>query len=103
MTLYSQRGDSVGAGFSEVTESDPSAECQMIEIAIQNPMLAPGNYWFNLGILRGIRDLVDFVDEILQFEVSAAETLPDGLNEWAPAWGQIRLKVDSRLSVNVLA
>ena len=103
VTLYSQRGESIGAGFSEVTESDPSAECQMIEITIQNPMLAPGSYWFNLGVLRGIRDLVDFVDEILHFEVSAAETLPDGLNEWATAWGQIRLAVDSRLSANVLA
>jgi len=75
----------------------------MIEITIQNPLLAPGSYWFNLGVLRSTRDLVDFVDEILHFEVSAADTLPDGLSEWATAWGQIRLVVDSRSTGNVLA
>lgn len=103
ITLFSQHGESIGAGFSVVTRSDPSVACQMIEIEIQNPLLAPGSYWFNLGLSRSTRDLVDFVGEILHFEVSAANTLPEGLNEWISAWGKIRLSVGSHTSVAVTA
>jgi lipopolysaccharide transport system ATP-binding protein len=96
LTLYSQTGDPVGAAFTELTRATAGSQIQWMEIDIRNPMLAPGRYWFTVGVLRSTRDLIDVVEEILHFEVSAAETLPHGINEWSTAWGQVRLSLETR-------
>lgn len=96
ITVCGRNGIPVAAGFSQASRSLPLADCQIIEIDIRNPRLAPGNYSFTLGLLRGSRDVTDAVEEVLHFEVSPQNLLPDGVHEWNPSWGQIRLAIQSR-------
>ena len=96
ITICGRNGVPVAAGFCAANRSQPMADRQIIEVDIRNPGLAPGNYWFTLGLLCGSRDVIDAVDEILHFEVLPQNLLPDGVHEWNPSWGHIRLAIQSR-------
>jgi lipopolysaccharide transport system ATP-binding protein len=94
VTLYADNGDTVATGFCRSETLEPSVGRRFFQVSIGNPGLAPGNYWFNMGLLRGTREVIDAVEEVLPFDVSAAETLSGGVNEWHSSWGRVRLSMN---------
>lgn len=89
-TLHSVDGGPVATSVGSWVTARLGASPQVFDIEIRNIGLAPGEYWFDVAILRGGRDLFDVVQEVLHFEVSAEGNLPEGITEWSPTWGQCR-------------
>lgn len=92
-TLYSSDGAPIAAGFTEKLSSTASTVPQFMKFRIDNPGLAPGHYWFTLGVLKGTKELLDVVEEVLHFEVSDTAIVFPGFKQWSRNFGSIQLPI----------
>lgn len=94
ITLHYRDGTPVASMFSQEFGPLSSGESQTLELTLESAGLAPGQYWMTLGLMKGTRDVVDFVDEVLHFECYSPSVLPIGAVDWNPRWGRMRLHAD---------
>ena len=96
VTLHYRDGTPVGSGFSQECGPMAADEQKSFELKIETAGLAPGKYWLTLGLVRGSREVIDFVDEVLHFDLVAPELLPAGVVDWNPGWGRFKLPMACR-------
>jgi lipopolysaccharide transport system ATP-binding protein len=93
-TIYLADGSPVGSAFSlplpTLTADD---ECEL-EMEIDSQHLAPGHYWFRLGLLNARNQVTDLVDEVLHFEIPPRQNVPGEFVRWDPGWGALCLKLE---------
>ncbi len=96
VTLLYRDGMPVGSAFTSEFGPINSGDLQTLELHMETAGLSPGKYGLRLGIMKGTHEVVDFLDDVLHFELIAPTVLPFGYFDWNPAWGRFRLRSDSR-------
>jgi lipopolysaccharide transport system ATP-binding protein len=92
-TLYSSDGTPVAAGYTNILSSIAHKTNHRVGLTMKNPPLAPGHYWFTLGILHGNWELVDAIEEVLHFEVPYDAIAFSGAKQWTSAFGSVQLSI----------
>lgn len=93
ITLHYRDGTPIGSLFSDEVGPIQSGQRQNFAVDIDVEGLAPGHYWMTVGVMRGKREAIDVIQEVLHFTLDAPERLPAGTVDWNPGWG--RFKFDS--------
>jgi len=96
LTLHGSNGDPIASAFGPPIDFGVHGRRVTVEIVISNPGLAPDHYWFSMGLVRGTREVVDVVHDVLHFEVPAGSNIPQGFTEWNSAWGRLKLNLECR-------
>ena len=93
LTIFSIEGVPVGSGFSQERPGLRSGEIAEIDLTLQNPCLAPGEYYCAVAVGKGDHKTghIDFdvVLETLTFEVRPEEGDAGTMSTWTPGWGPI--------------
>jgi lipopolysaccharide transport system ATP-binding protein len=87
-------GTPVGISFSPKVEVDRTDKVATYRLSLPEMRLAPGIYYFTIAIIKGeygknYLDL-DILDQVLQFEVLAPDSLDWAGASWFHGWGSIR-------------
>jgi lipopolysaccharide transport system ATP-binding protein len=94
LTLHQADGTPVGSCCGPQIHSIQAGEVATYHLQLPNPALAPGLYWFELGVgtgneREGFADF-DIVSDVLHFEVLPAQGADGTKSEWDRAWGAVR-------------
>jgi lipopolysaccharide transport system ATP-binding protein len=92
LSIVASDGTLIGSAFTEAFGPITAGQIMYHSVSLRNPGIAPGKYWFLIGLLGTNCEVVDAIDEVLSFEISAPEMLPQGFHEWNSAWGHVRLE-----------
>jgi lipopolysaccharide transport system ATP-binding protein len=87
-------GTPVGTCSESQAHSIQAGEVATYRLRLSNPRLAPGCYWFELGVATGNERTgyrkLDVVSEVLHFEVMAPPGQDGTISEWNKSWGSVR-------------
>ncbi len=103
LTVFRIDGTPVGSSWGLPIHSIQKGAVGTFRLTLHEPHLAPGLYYFGLGISRGkgrasYEDL-DVVLDLLHFEMLAPTAQDSARGRWVPSWGSVRFErlLDSRL------
>ena len=94
LTLHSVEGTPVGSCFGPQIHSIQQGAVATYRLQLASPGLAPGLYWFGLGVGTGNEQEgfgeFDIVTNVLPFEVLPLPGIDGTMSEWNRNWGIIR-------------
>jgi lipopolysaccharide transport system ATP-binding protein len=90
-TIFSTSGTAVGSCFGPELVSGATGHVQDLELNIMATGLAPGRYWFRMGLLNSRNQPIDAVDEVLHFEISDQVGSASPIIQWNADWGFFHL------------
>lgn len=93
LTLFAKDGSAFASAFSDPIGPIGVGESQKFQLTIRDPGLAPGRYWFSVGVIRNCGVLVDAIYDVLHFDVLADGRVPSGFSGWNHGWGHLRVPV----------
>jgi lipopolysaccharide transport system ATP-binding protein len=96
ITLNYRDGTPVGSAFGVECGPIGANECQMYDVELEVSGLSSGHYWMTVGVMRGNREVIDVIHEVLHFNMDSPDLLPAGVMDWNPGWGRFRLESTCR-------
>ena len=94
LTIHGVDGTPVGSCFGPQVHSIQEGEVATYRLQLANPALAPGLYWFELGVGTGNEREgtceFDIAEDVLHFEVLPLPGQDGTKSEWNRSWGIIR-------------
>jgi len=96
LTVFRIDGTPVGSAWGLPIHSIKKGAIGTFRLTLQKPHLAPGLYYFALGITRGKNlasdEDLDMVVDILHFEMLPPPDQDGTRARWVPSWGPVRFK-----------
>lgn len=96
LTIHLVDGTPVGSCFGPQIHSIQNGEVASYRLRLANPSLAPGLYFFELGVGTGNEregfEEFDVVSDVLHFEVLPPPGKDGTKSEWERNWGPMRLR-----------
>ncbi len=89
ITLEARNSEAIGSAFTAALGPLAAGVSRSFELALDDPGVVPGRYHLALATMRLDREVMDVVHDVLHFNITRVDHLPEGLLEWHPGWGRI--------------